>query len=362
MAAVAVDYSFARPDPQALVDAGYTVVLRYLGTDSRCITRPELRRLHDVGLKVALIGQSTVTRPRAGYPAGVEDAHRYNDLAAGLDAPAWLPIFYVCDVGAGFPATSDYPAIRQYASGILATPGRPAGQYGPYPVLEMLRDLVVNGRRIVCWWQCAGGSGFGDGTGGSYHDPADIAGSRRRVSNLACMVQWVGGQRIQPTNATDHNAVLIEPVTWAWNPNETNPTEEDDDMAPPAIIWTKPGSAWARDVAGRAPGDEKAAYIFWPSGVITWIRTGEQLTEDVKLLEDRGETDDIWFYNGTFQPHDGRSKPVDVAAISSAVSTAISTHIATEGVKLGIDPAAVDQLVQRVTGGVGDVLAERLKA
>lgn len=258
----AADYSYARPDPQALVDAGYSVVLRYLGNDARCVTRAELRRLHDVGLKVALIGQTTVARPRQGYPAGTEDADRYNNLAADLDAPDWLPLFYVCDVGGGFPTAADYPAIRRYATGILDVPARPVGQYGPYPVLEMLRDLVSSGRRIECWWQTAGGSGSGwGGTGGGI---VTGDGSVRRCSDLVCMFQHYGypvgttPEQRAFQSSIDHNDVLMEPVTWAWNPNDTSPipSPEEDDMPVTTHIWiTQPNSDWFLKHGGE-PGKQ----------------------------------------------------------------------------------------------------------
>jgi hypothetical protein len=249
MGQLAADYSYSRPDPRALWDAGYRIVMRYLGTDSRCITPTELRRLHDTGLMVGLIGQSTITRPRGGYPAGVYDAQRYNQLADTLSAPDWLPIFYVVDVGEGFPAVGDYGAIRDYAAGILATPGRPVGFYGPYPVLEMLRDLEVNLRRIVCWWQTAGGSGSGPGTGGGIRTGD---GSTRRLSSLACMFQHFG--LTGPFgDAIDRNDVLMESVTWAWHPAiaaHTDPPakpKQEDEML--TIYWTAPGSTWVADEA-----------------------------------------------------------------------------------------------------------------
>lgn len=345
---LAADYSYSRPDPQALYDAGYRIVLRYLGTDSRCITRDELHRLHDAGLMVALIGQSTVLRPLGGYPAGVRDAERYNHLAADLDAPDWLPIFYVCDVGTeqgrSFPKDTDYPVIRQYASGILATPGRPVGQYGPYPVLEMLRDLAVNLRRIECWWQTAGLSGNGTGTGGSIRTGD---GSVRRLSSLACMFQHVamtgafGGQ-------IDHNTVHMEPVTWAWHPDQ--PDSEEDDMAPPVVMWTKPGSRWAREVAGRAEGQEVAAWLAYPSaGTIVHIVDEPQLNGDyfvgVKSLD---FCDDQWFYNYAYTPH-GRSSAVDVdeaaivAGLRQPLIDSVTAVVRDQG--LDVDEVALGQAV-----------------
>jgi hypothetical protein len=228
----AVDYSYARPNPQALVNAGYEVVLRYLGRDARCITRDELHRLHNVGLKVSLIGQTTILRPLSGYAGGQTDASYYNGLADALGAPDWLPIFYVVDVGTengrSFPKPEDHPAIRSYVSGILSHGRRPVGMYGPYPILEMLRDLDVNGRRIHCWWQTAGASGSGSGTGGGIRTGD---GSVRRLSNLACMFQHysypTGTSQAQRDfgSSIDHNSILMRPIEWAWNPADQRKDE-----------------------------------------------------------------------------------------------------------------------------------------
>lgn len=246
---LAVDYSYARPDPQALFDAGYRVVMRYLGTDGRCLTPPELRRLHAAGLMVGVIGQHPrLDRPRSGYPGGQVDASKFNAWADALGIPDDQPIFYTVDVGGGFPAESDLPVIREYFRAILDGGGRPVGQYGPYWILEACKDLVGrNGRRIVCWWETAGASGSGQGTGGSIRTGD---GSTRRLSSLACMFQHVGLTG-QFGDSIDHNTVHMEPVNWAWNPDITTapkpPKQEDDEML--TIYWTEPGSTWVAEVA-----------------------------------------------------------------------------------------------------------------
>jgi hypothetical protein len=231
----AVDYSYARPDPQALYNAGYRVVMRYLGADNRCITGPELQRLHDAQLLVGFIGQSTVDRPRTGYHGGQYDASRYNTLADHRGVPAHIPIFYTVDVGdpdgpggrPSFPLESDLPAIRGFFQGLLDAPGRPVGMYGPYWVLEACKDLWGRGRHIECFWQTAGASGPGAGTGGSIKTGD---GSVRRLSELSCMFQHVGLTGAFG-NQIDHNTVHMEPVTWAWNPQIATITEkEEDDM------------------------------------------------------------------------------------------------------------------------------------
>lgn len=57
------------------------------------------------------------------------------------------------------------------------------------------------------------------------------------------------------------------------------PEEEDDEMVRlKVIMWSKEGSAWARDVAGFAPGQEAAAWLAYDAGgVIKHIRTPDEL-------------------------------------------------------------------------------------
>jgi hypothetical protein len=296
-----VDYSSARPTPQSLVDAGYTVVFRYLADDSRGLTAPERDALHAAGLRIALVAESSTRRPLAGYTGGQEDARRYNALADRLDAPATTPIYYCVDVGGGFPALADYPLIRSYFEGLLSIPGRPVGCYGPYPILEDIALLGID-RRVEHHWQTAGGSGGGQGSGGSVRNAGD--GSVRRLSKLACAYQEYGGQRITPASATDHNQIFMDPSAWSWHPSD----EEEDDMAGAVIQWTKPGSQWAREVAGRAEGDEVAAFLaYQSSGVIVWVRDEAQLNGDRFVgVKDVGPLDDQWFYNYAYFPHGPR--------------------------------------------------------
>jgi hypothetical protein len=219
----AVDYSWARPDPQALRAAGYTVALRYLGTGARDISRAELDRLHAAGIAVGLIWETTAQRPLAGYAAGRSDARRANEFAGQLGAPGWLPVFYAVD----FPASDAQTRgeVAAYFEGCRSVPGRPVAAYGHYGVIEYLCGVLG----ITHGWQCAGWSGPGTGSGGSYVNAGD--GSRRRLSRHACMFQEYGGVRVE---GTDHNAVFSDAAAWAWHPNaaapdtpETAPSMED---------------------------------------------------------------------------------------------------------------------------------------
>lgn len=227
--AYGVDYSYTHPAPTTITSAGYTVVSRYLGTDSRCLTPAERDDLHAAGLRVSLFHQRSqptaelsVTRARSGLAGGIEDAQLADTYADRLGAPPTTPLFGVVDVGYGFPTPADYPAIRAYFQGLLTRQRRPVGAYGPYPVLELLRDLEVDGRRVEHFHQTAGGSGSGSGTGGSAHNAGD--GSTRRLSSLACAYQEYGGERIP---GTDHNQIFMDARTWSWHPSDTSTSAPD---------------------------------------------------------------------------------------------------------------------------------------
>jgi hypothetical protein len=72
--------------------------------------------------------------------------------------------------------------------------------------------------------------------------------------------------------------------------------------AGPALARPKAESTWAAEVAGLAPGD-RPYFILHPSGLIVRIRDDHQANVDrfVGVL-DRGEVDDVFFYNGTLTP------------------------------------------------------------
>ncbi len=318
--AKAADYSWARPAPAALTGAGFTAALRYLSHEpAKNLSPGERDALHAAGLAVGLVWESTASRALSGYAAGRADARDANRQADALGFPASKVLFYAVDISTGPGPVTDY------FRGVEDEGGRPVGVYGTYDVIE---GLVGSGF-VSCGWQCAAWSGTGSGSGGSYDG--------RRLSRHACLFQRaatvLGG-------SVDENVVLMDPSPWAWHPNQ--PITEEDDMAPPVILRTKPGSQWARDVAGRAPGDEVACFIAYPSsGVIVWIRDEAQLNGDLFVgTVDRGPTEDQWFYNFTLQPHDGRAKAatVNLPAIESGVVEQIIEGTAARTVaKLGAE-------------------------
>lgn len=235
MGALAVDYSSARPDPHALAAAGYRHVLRYLSHEpSKNLTPAERDALHAAEIFVGLVWETTANRTLGGEAAGRQDAVEANAQADALGFPKDRVIFYAVDFDASAGQISG--PITSYFNGANSVGGRPRGVYGSYRVIEG----IVGAGIVGCGWQCAAWSGTGTGTGGS------IDG--RRLSAHACLFQHpyqvLGG-------ACDVNDVLMDPTPWAWHPNKTAapqpPKHEDDEML--TIYWSKPDSAWVRDVA-----------------------------------------------------------------------------------------------------------------
>jgi hypothetical protein len=193
-----VDYSWARPTPQSIHDAGYFGAIRYLSPDpSKNLSPAERDALWAAGLAVGLVWESTAARPAGGWGAGVEDAQRANDQADWLAWPGDRPLYYAVDYDTGPEG-----AVTDYFNGANSVGRRPVGAYGSYRVIEGL----VGGGTLGWGWQCAAWSGDGWGTGGS------IEG--RRVSIHARIYQRatpvMGGQ-------CDANDVL-QPDWGGWAP------------------------------------------------------------------------------------------------------------------------------------------------
>jgi hypothetical protein len=218
-----VDYSWGRPNLADVKTKGYKLVMRYLGNTSRDITVLERDRIYQAGLRLGLIGQlGAVDRPRGGYKQGLEDGTFFRNEAKELGWPKGKPILCaVADVGTppgrpAFPTWQDLPQIREFKRGLFdGLAGEyTLGIYGPEWILEQFRGDP----QIVCFWQCAGGSGNGQGTGGSAYNAGD--GTWRKLSNLACMYQEYGSVSVPET---DHNQVFEKNLRiFTHHPDDTS--------------------------------------------------------------------------------------------------------------------------------------------
>ena len=204
-----VDYSFRRPSPRRIREAGYVGAMRYLAGGAgqgKEITDLERRQLHEEGLGLGLVWETTAARARDGFSAGQRDAIRANAQLDALGAPD-VAVFYAVDFD-----VADLSSIEPYFDGVARAGGREAGVYGEYAVVEHL----VGSGRMRLGWQCAAWSGNGEGTGGSIQ--------RRRLSKHATLFQHVG---YVLDDTSDHNSVTSSAGGWLWTPEGVNDTAPD---------------------------------------------------------------------------------------------------------------------------------------
>lgn len=212
------DHSWARPDPQYIVESGYLGVGRYLGYDTvttpRDITKTELGSYFAVGLKVFFIVQGGKDTVRGGWDQGVQYADMANALLADLGIPedVWI-------VG----TVVDYEATRQdllggiadYARGFASRSVRPHIPYGADYVLNTLCGEL---HLAPCGWQTRAWSGG-------------------RQSKYACMMQEVGEVL---GGTSDHNSIynLDDVEKLLWNPDEAAVPIKIEDDVPITMILT----------------------------------------------------------------------------------------------------------------------------
>ena len=197
----AVDYSWSHPSPTAIKAAKYVGALRYLSYESgKNISLAEAQALHNAGLGVGLVWETTANMMLRGAAGGADDSREANRQADALGFPADRPIYYAVDFQ---PSGAQYAALDAYMSAVT---GRTGGVYGCYDVAEHFGQ-----RQFKYIWQCAAWSGNGSGSGGS------IQG--RRVSKYACLFQEVG---YTLNNSSDVNDILKD--DWGQWPFQGAPT------------------------------------------------------------------------------------------------------------------------------------------
>lgn len=209
------DYSWARPSPRSLADAGCIGVVRYLGPGNggRDLSKAEMSALHAAGLGVGVVWETTTTAALAGFKAGMGDIEAANRWADANDVPEHLPIFVAVDTDVT-PDQVRGPVADTF-HGALQRSGRPVRPYGEADVLDILcGELGL----MPCGWQC-------------------MAWSRGRLSALRCLYQLyppvMGGQ-------VDKNELGPMPTDFLWHPDIAfaAPLEHGDalDMADPKDI------------------------------------------------------------------------------------------------------------------------------
>lgn len=201
------DYSWSRPSPEALTDAGCIGVVRYLGPGNRGrdVTAGEVRALHAGGLGLGLVWETTTTAALAGFQAGWADVAAANRYADALGYPDHLPVFYAVDTDVT-PAQVRGPVADTFRGAIRAS-RRPVRPYGEADVLNILcGELGL----MPCGWQCA-------------------AWSAGRRSPYRCMFQtWPPAMGA----TVDVNELGPMPTDFLWHPTITyaTPLEHGDEL------------------------------------------------------------------------------------------------------------------------------------
>ena len=150
-----IDYSWGRPRPSKIVEAGYTFVCRYVSwnTTGKNLTRTEADALRAAGLDIVANWEYTASEALDGYDAGARNAEEAHRQAVACGMPADRPIYLSVDFDA---SQSQQTAINAYFDGAASVLGRGrVGAYAGYYVLDRLFDAG----KISWGWQTYAWSG-----------------------------------------------------------------------------------------------------------------------------------------------------------------------------------------------------------
>lgn len=142
-----IDYSFAQISAQAIKDAGYVGVMRYLGGSAR-LTPVERDNLFAVGLGIGLVWETAADE--AEHPErGASDALQAEAEADKLGYPTSCPIFYADD--------HNDPSVAEelgYFQGVRRNARRTVGVYSGGNVVKAVMDgaLADYGWMVETWF------------------------------------------------------------------------------------------------------------------------------------------------------------------------------------------------------------------
>ena len=146
-----VDFSFTKPDPGAMADAGYTFAIGYVSHNpAKNFSADVMAAYRDEGILVGLVWETTAARALEGHAAGAADGRAAEDQANAVGYPVDAVLFFAVDVDT---TAADYPAIQAYAEAFNAVTRRPVGIYGEADVID---HFVTPGVQPVQYgWQTA---------------------------------------------------------------------------------------------------------------------------------------------------------------------------------------------------------------
>jgi len=131
-----IDYSFGRPDLDAVKAQGFTFVIRYLAEQGGGQGRHQAGGRADTGhgLALALVYEQGAGRALEGRAAGRSDGQTARLQAHGLGFPENRPIYFAVDQDV---QEGDLPTVDSYLRGTAEVLGGiRIGVYGSYRVIE----------------------------------------------------------------------------------------------------------------------------------------------------------------------------------------------------------------------------------
>lgn len=144
MVSLGLDYAGGRPSAQAIKDAGYQFVVRYLtaggrGLPGKLLLPEEYRALVSVGVAVAVNFETTADRMKYGAIAGAQDAALAKASVRVIGFPQDRPVYFSADWDA---QPFEYKKIDDYLAACAALLGIDnVGVYGSYAVVKHCLDV-----------------------------------------------------------------------------------------------------------------------------------------------------------------------------------------------------------------------------
>jgi Rv2525c-like, glycoside hydrolase-like domain len=151
---LAIDYAWQHPSPQAIVNAGYHDVWRYLSNDpSKDITAPEADSLLAVGLGLGGLYETTGSEALGGASAGNANGASAVQKWKAVGAPAGSPLLANL-VDVPLPTVAQTPLIIGYYVAFAAQVRAAGYAPGGYGTSWIINQLVASGDTGI-WWQNA---------------------------------------------------------------------------------------------------------------------------------------------------------------------------------------------------------------
>lgn len=182
-----IDFSYARPLGNAIKDAGYAGVIRYLSSNpAKNLTPAEIRDYQNNKLEIGVVWEDIANAPLLGFDRGSIDAKKALTQANALGFPVSVPIYFACDWDT---TPAQQVQIDDYLKGCASIIGaKRVGVYGSFYVVER----CFNNKTASWFWQT-------------------LAWSGKQVSTHNHILQDLKDPKIA---STDHNTSVDEWGGW----------------------------------------------------------------------------------------------------------------------------------------------------